>query len=99
MSAFFVVAFRSRTPGQGYVLFGPGPGCAGLVELATRDTGAGTNQHVVTVAGDEMKPMSGAVLPGVTYSYAVETVTKAGVELDNNGGTCYTVTIPSSVTV
>ena len=94
-SAEFDVSFSSTRPGQGYVLFGPGSGCRGLVGIATQDLGAGTTQHLISVTGDEMNLMAGAVLPGATYSYEVETVTQSGVEIDNNGGKCYTVTIPS----
>jgi hypothetical protein len=30
----------------------------------------------------------------MTYWYEVATVTKSGTELDNNGGKCYSVTVP-----
>ena len=33
-------------------------------------------------------------VPGTTYWYGAVTVTKAGTELDNNGGKCYSVTVP-----
>lgn len=98
LSASFDVAFSSTAPGQGYVLFGPGPGCTGLVGTATQDSGAGTTQHLVRVAGDDMNLSSGAVVPGATYSFEVETVSPSGVEIDNNEGKCYTVTVPSSAT-
>lgn len=94
-SAGFLVSFPSKVAGQGYVLFGPGPGCAGLVETATQDAGAGTTQHLVRVTGDDMNLGAGAVLPGATYSFEVVMVTASGVERDTNGGKCYTVTIPS----
>lgn len=96
LSAESDVIFTSTAPGQGYIHFAPGPGCTGLVGTTTQDLGAGTTRHFVTVAGDEMNLMAGAVLPGATYSCEVDTVTSKGVELDNNGGECYTVTIPSS---
>ena len=83
------VPFTSAHPGQGYVLFGPGPGCTGLVFLSGRDLGAGTTQHTVLVTGDEMNLSSGALLPGQMYWYETETVGPSGVEVDNNGGQCY----------
>lgn len=95
-SASFIVTFSSSAPGQGYILFGPEPGCTGLISTATQDAGAGTTHHVVTVTGDEMNLMAGAVLPGATYSFEVLTVAKSGVEIDTNGGTCYSVTVPST---
>lgn len=95
LAAGFEVAFSSPRPGQGYVLFGPGPGCTGLIETATQDRGAGTTEHEVTVTGDDMNLLAGAVVPGTTYHFVVETVTTSGVERDTNGGRCSSVTIPS----
>lgn len=95
LSAGFFVTFPSKAPGQGYLLFGPGPGCTGLIATATGDVGAGTTSHSINVTGDDMQLGTGAVLPGATYSFEVETVSASGVEIDTNGGKCYSVTIPS----
>lgn len=96
LSAGFDVSFASTNAGEGRVSFGPGPGCTGLIGTATQDAGAGTITHLVHVTGDDMNLGSGAILPGATYSYKVLTVTRQGIETQDNGGTCYTVTIPSS---
>jgi plastocyanin len=97
-SASFVVSFTSKQTGQGSVLFGPGTSCSGLVEVATQDLGAGTNSHTIQVKGNEMPGTVGdnGIQPGTTYSFMVVTSSSAGTETDNNGGKCYTVTIPSS---
>lgn len=89
------VTFTSRNPGQGYVLFGPGPGCNGLVEIATRDLSAGSTTHTVLVTGNDMPGTVGNIglTPGATYWYEVVTVTPQGVEVDNNGGNCYAATV------
>lgn len=98
MSGSFVVAFTSTNPGQSVVLFGSGPGCGGLVETATSDAGAGTRNHSVTVTGNDMPGTVGdnGIEPGVTYSFEVATLTGSGVIVDDNGGKCYSVTIPNS---
>lgn len=97
-SASFMVSFTSKNPGNGSVLFGPGPSCSGLVEVATQDVGAGTTSHTIQVKGNEMPGTVGdnGIQPGMTYSFEVVTSSSTGTETDNNGGTCYTVTIPSS---
>lgn len=92
-TAGFWVLYPSL-PGQGYVLFGPGPGCLGLVEIATQDAGAGTTHHLVRVTGDDMNLSAGAVVPGMTYHFAVETVSSSGVDFNDNGGKCFSVTVP-----
>ena len=43
-----------------------------------------------------MNLAAGGILPGATCHVEAETVTKTGVEIDNSGGKCYSVTIPSS---
>lgn len=98
MSASFTVSFSSTRAGQGWVLFGSGPGCSGLVQVATRDQSAGTTNHSVVVTGNDLPGVVGnvGVLPGATYNYEVVTLTSAGLEVDNNGGQCYQVTIPSA---
>jgi hypothetical protein len=98
MSASFTVTFGSTMAGNGMVLFGPGPGCAGLVEVATADTGAGTTSHTVVVTGNDLPGTVGNIglQPGQTYSYEIETASSAGTRIDNNGGKCYTVTIPAA---
>lgn len=98
MSASFIVAFTSKNPGQSTVLFGSGPGCNGLVETATNDTGAGTSDHSVIVAGNDLPGTIGdnGIQVGATYSFEVVTLTGSGRAIDDNGGKCYTVTIPRS---
>lgn len=98
LSASFTVTFTSVTNGQGEVLFGSGPGCTGLVGVAANDSGAGTNQHSVTVTGNDWGGSAGAnpIQPGATYSYEVVTVSKTGAEKNDNNGNCYTVTIPAT---
>lgn len=97
-SGSFVVSFSSAQPGQGEVYFGSGPGCTGLVEVATQDRTAGTTTHTVHVTGNDMPGTVGdnGIQPGMTYSYKVVTVTKSGTETDDNNGTCYSVTVPTA---
>ncbi len=97
-SGSFVVSFSSTRPGQGEVYFGSGPGCTGLVEVATQDRTAGTTTHTVHVTGNDMPGTVGdnGIQPGATYSYKVVTVTKSGTETDDNNGTCYSVTVPKA---
>jgi predicted lipoprotein with Yx(FWY)xxD motif len=97
-SASFTVAFSSTSAGQGAVLFGPGPGCNGLVEVGTQDGGGGTTDHVVTVTGNDLAGTVGdiGIQPGATYSFEVVTVTASGLLTDTNKGACYTITIPTS---
>ncbi|HZU14577.1 MAG TPA: alkaline phosphatase family protein [Chloroflexota bacterium] len=95
----FEVDFSSMTPDQGMVYFGSGPGCTGLVEVATQDAGTGTTEHRVLVTGNDLPGSVGdnGIVPGTTYWY--ETVTfspSSGQQIDNNGGKCYSVTVPSS---
>jgi len=89
----FAVTFSSKNPGQGYVLFGPT--CSSLVEAATRDVSPGTTTHTVLVQGNDLPGTVGDIglTPGATYAYEVLTVSPAGVEINNNGGKCYSVTI------
>lgn len=97
VSASFVVSFSSSQPGQGEVYFGSGPGCSGLVEMATQDLTPGTTVHTVQVTGNDMPGTVGdnGIQPGMTYSYKLATVGKSGTETDDNNGACYSVTIPS----
>jgi plastocyanin len=97
-SASFVVSFISSKPGQGQVLFGSGPGCSGLVEVATQDLDAGTTTHTIQVRGNDMPGTVGdnGIQPGTTYWYKVVTVTSSGQEVDDNGGKCYSVAIPTA---
>jgi phospholipase C len=93
----FEVNFTSATPGQGMIYFGSGPGCTGLVEVATRDSGAGTTNHSVLVAGNDLPGSVGdnGIVPGATYWYETVTVSsKTGQQVDNNNGKCYSVTVP-----
>ncbi len=100
LSASFTVSFSSVSAGQGEVYFGPGPGCKGLVGVATEDSGAGTTSHSVSVSGNDLSGSIGGdpIQPGTTYSFEVLTVTSSGVQVDNNNGACYIVTVPASAT-
>jgi phospholipase C len=93
----FEVDFTSTKPGQGMVYFGSGPGCHGLVEVATRDAGSGTTNHRVLVMGNDLPGTVGdnGIVPGATYWYEVATVSTSGNEIDDNSGKCYRVTIPT----
>jgi hypothetical protein len=99
VTASFTVTFPSAVPGQGEVLFGSGPGCLGLVEVATHDLHPGTTAHTVVVTGNDLPGTVGnnGILPGATYWFETVTVSSAGAEIDDNGGRCYRVTIPTSV--
>jgi phospholipase C len=94
----FEVSFTSSQPGQGMVYFGAGPGCNGLVEVATRDAGSGTVNHRVLVQGNDLPGTVGdnGIVPGVTYWFEVVASTRSGTEMDTNGGKCYSVTIPNA---
>lgn len=97
-SASFTVRFDSTVAGQGQVLFGSGPGCSGLVETATQDQGAGTTSHTIQVQGNELPGTVGdnGIVPGATYWYEAVTMTASGKEVDDNGGKCYSITIPGT---
>jgi phospholipase C len=92
----FEVSFTSSTSGQGMIEFGSGPGCSGLVEVATRDGGAGTTNHRVLVLGNDLPGTVGdnGIVPGTTYWYETVTMTASGTEIDDNGGKCYSVSVP-----
>jgi hypothetical protein len=92
----FTVWFSSTLPGQGEVFFGSGPGCLGLVEVATQDAHPGTAHHEVVVDGNDLPGTVGnnGIVPGVTYWFETVTVTSAGIETDDNGGQCYHVAVP-----
>ena len=95
-SASFTVSFSSSAPGQGEVYFGTS--CSGLVEVANQDLRPGTTSHTVVVTGNDLAGTVGdiGIQPGTTYSYEAVTVTSSGQQLDNNGGKCYSVTVPST---
>jgi quercetin dioxygenase-like cupin family protein len=95
-SASFDVNFSSQAPGQGIVYFGTGPGCSGLVETALSDAGAGTTSHTVHVTGNDLPGTVGdnGLIPGETYYFKTVTLTGGLTEVDDNNGSCYTVTIP-----
>lgn len=90
----FTVQFASQAPGAGRVYFGSGPGCQGLVEVATQDHTPGTYQHTVTATGNDLPGTVGdnGLQPGTTYWYETATFTPAGEKIDNNSGACYQVT-------
>jgi acid phosphatase type 7 len=95
--ARFTVDFTSARPGQAQVLFGPGPGCSGLVMTATGDQGSRTTHHVFVVTGNDLPGVVGdiGITPGTTYWYEVATLTNSGTEIGDNSGQCYRVTIPT----
>jgi lysophospholipase L1-like esterase len=84
------------TAGQGEVYFGSGPGCMGLVEVATRDLmPAGNTAHIVYITGNDLPGTVGdnGVIRGVQYSFENVTITPGGQQVDDNGGSCYTFTL------
>lgn len=96
LTTAFAVSFSSTTAGQGQVLFGTS--CNGLIGTATEDAFGGTTRHWVLVTRDDFDPYGVGLTPGTTYYYAVETVTPSGTTVDNNGGKCYSVTLPTAAT-
>ena len=96
ISSTYSVSFSSSLPGQGEVYFGPGSGCSALFEIATQDAGAGTRSHQVTVRGNDLPGTIGDIglMSGATYSFETVVMSGSGTEIDNNGGRCYTVTVP-----
>jgi plastocyanin len=92
----FTVTFSSLKAGQGEVYFGPSFNA--LVMVATRDRHAGTTQHAVIVTGNDLPGPAGdvGILPGATYFFQTVTITPTGQIVDNNGGKCYSVTIPAA---
>ncbi|GAC1331863.1 MAG: hypothetical protein NVS2B16_12000 [Chloroflexota bacterium] len=93
-----VVSFPSAAAGDGLVLFGPGPGCTGLVEVATRDLFRHTTTHAVVVTGNDLPGTVGdnGIQTGTTYWYEVVTVRSGMPTTDDNHGACYQVTVPTT---
>jgi plastocyanin len=98
VSASFVASWSSSQPGQGEVYFGSGPGCSGLVEVATQDLTPGSTTHTVQVTGNDLPGTvdDNGIQPGATYSFELVTVTNSGVQTDDNAGKCYSAIISSS---
>lgn len=96
LTTAFAVSFSSDTAGQGEVLFGTS--CNGLIGTATEDAFAGTTRHWVLVTRNDFDPYGVGLTPGTTYYYAVETISPSGTTVDNNGGKCYSVTLPTTST-
>lgn len=96
LTTAFAVSFSSAIAGQGQVLFGTS--CNGLIGTATEDAFSGTTRHWVLVTRDDFNPYGVGLTPGTTYYYAVETVSPSGVTVDDNGGKCYSVTLPTTAT-
>jgi hypothetical protein len=94
----FTVTFPSTAPGDGEVDFGSGPGCLGLVEVASHDLHPGTTQHTVVVTGNDLPGTVGnnGILPGATYWFELVTITRTGSEIDDNHGACYSVSLRTS---
>lgn len=97
VSPSIVVSFPSAAPDTGMVLFGSGVGCAGLVEVATRDLFRQTTTHAVVVTGNDLPGTVGdnGIQPGATYRFEVVSVGSGVPQIDNNQGACYQVTVPS----
>jgi hypothetical protein len=66
--------------------------------VATRDLHPGTTQHTVVVTGNDLPGTVGnnGLLPGTTCWFEVVTITRAGMEIDDNHGACYSVTLSSA---
>lgn len=98
VSASIVVSFNSASASDGMVMFGTGPGCAGLVEVATRDLFRHTTTHAVVVTGNDLPGTVGdnGIQPGVQYWYEVVTRGSGAPQTDDNQGACYQVTVPAS---
>jgi hypothetical protein len=90
----FVTSFVSAQPGQGQTYFGSGPGCLGLVEVATQDLNPKSTVHIIHVIGNDLPGSVGdnGIVPGTTYWYENVTSSQAGTQVDNNGGNCYSTT-------
>lgn len=92
-TSLFRVHLRTNSPATVIVLFGPT--CSDLVETATQDlTGTPSTQHLITARGDDLNGGSAPVLPGVTYAYDVVVTSGEGQHVLDNGGKCYSITIP-----
>ena len=100
VSGRFAVSYTSTVAGQGQVRFGSGPGCLGLIETGTQDQQAGTTKHMVVVTGDDMPGAATdtGLMPGATYWFELVTMSPGGEETNNNGGKCFSVTIPTTPT-
>lgn len=90
----FLVTFLSSLPGQGEIFFGTGPGCMGLVNVATQDQSPGTTRHAIFVTGNDLPGTVGSngIVPGTTYWYETVSVSAGRVDINNNAGNCYPVT-------
>jgi lysophospholipase L1-like esterase len=92
----FMVTFNSVRSGNGVVYFGTSSGCTGLVSVSTHDLiQSQGSQHIVFVTGNDMPGTSGddGITPGVAYYYETVVWGSFGMEIDNNGGKCYTAAI------
>ena len=96
VTASIVVSFAATLAGDGMVLFGSGPGCTGLIEVATRDLFRQTTNHAVVVVGNDLPGTVGdnGIQPGATYWYEVVSVSGGISQIDDNQGRCYRVTVP-----
>jgi hypothetical protein len=90
----FTVSFVSPVGAQGEVLFGTS--CSGLIMTGNRDAFTGTTQHWILVTGDDLSSTGIGLTPGTTYYYEVVAFTGSGTITDDNGGKCYSVTIPTA---
>jgi hypothetical protein len=66
--------------------------------VATQDYSAGTVQHSIVVTGNDLPGTVGdnGITPGATYWFEAVALTSSGMEVDNNDGNCYSVTIPTT---
>jgi hypothetical protein len=95
-SGGFVVSWYGPNAGMGVVNFGTS--CGGLVGTSFSDMVPGGNLHLVVVTGNEMPGWGGdvGVMAGTTYSFQAATTSSSGTATYNNGGSCYSVSLPTS---
>jgi hypothetical protein len=74
---------------KGYLAIGDGP---------NRPEGSLSPSRSVVVRGNDLPGTVRdiGILPGSTYWFETVTMTRSGIEVDNNKGNCYWVTVPTS---
>lgn len=81
-----MISFTSAKVGRGGVRFGPT--CAALTRQTMQDRLPLGRQHIVYIPAKRLR--NAGIRPGMSYGYQDETLTAAGIEIDN-GRTCYRV--------